>query len=243
MILRRLTQSLKEQNWTAIVIEFVLLVLGVFLGIQASNWNTALIERQQAQAAMQRLQNDMQLSFELTGYSMTFMAENARGADLVFDSLRSCHLAEQDRDAFATGLYRLGKITPARFVRTTFDELRDSGRLDLIGDDNLRHALNETARRQDSHEAVFRLIAARTDPHMAYVDSNVIYLIHGTIGGDARIRWNQLDIDFAAACKDRRLLAAVAAVRNYTYDDLADVTRQQQRFEGILGLIKQERAK
>ena len=53
--------------------------------------------------------------------------------------------------------------------------------------------------------AVFRLIAARTDPHMAYVDSNVIYLIHGTIGGDARIRWNQLDIDFAAACKERGL--------------------------------------
>ena len=31
MILRRLTQSLKEQNWTAIWIEFILLVTGVFL--------------------------------------------------------------------------------------------------------------------------------------------------------------------------------------------------------------------
>ncbi|MCC7095621.1 MAG: hypothetical protein IT472_00365 [Thermomonas sp.] len=243
MILRGLARSLKEQNWTAIAIEFVLLVLGVFLGIQASNWNTSETERRQARDAMQRLQDDMQQSFELTGQSMIFMAGNARGADLVFDSLRSCHLAEQDRDAFATGLYRLGKITPARFVRTTFDELRDSGRLDLIGDDKLRHALNETARMQDSHEAVFRLIAARTDPHMAYVDSHVIYLIHGAIGGGAQIRWNQLDIDFDAACKDRRFQAAVAAVRNYTYDDLADVTRQQQRFEDILGLIKQERAR
>ena len=43
MILRRLAQSLKEQNWTAITIEFVLLVLGVFLGIQAANWNTAAL--------------------------------------------------------------------------------------------------------------------------------------------------------------------------------------------------------
>jgi hypothetical protein len=34
MILRRLTQSLKAQNWTAIWIEFVLLAVGVFLGIQ-----------------------------------------------------------------------------------------------------------------------------------------------------------------------------------------------------------------
>ncbi len=45
MILRRLSQSLKEQNWTAIVIEFVLLVTGVFLGIQVANWNAARIER------------------------------------------------------------------------------------------------------------------------------------------------------------------------------------------------------
>lgn len=35
MILRRLAQNLKDQNWIAISIEFVLLVCGVFLGIQA----------------------------------------------------------------------------------------------------------------------------------------------------------------------------------------------------------------
>lgn len=46
MILRRLTQSLKTQDWTAIVIEFVLLMCGVFLGIQASNWNTDRIDRE-----------------------------------------------------------------------------------------------------------------------------------------------------------------------------------------------------
>ena len=33
MILRRLSQSLKQQNWTAIWIEFVLLVAGVFASI------------------------------------------------------------------------------------------------------------------------------------------------------------------------------------------------------------------
>ena len=39
MILRRFTTALKQQNWTTILIEFVLLVGGVFLGIQAANWN------------------------------------------------------------------------------------------------------------------------------------------------------------------------------------------------------------
>jgi hypothetical protein len=39
MILCRLAANLKQQNWTAIWIELVLLVAGVFIGIQVSNWN------------------------------------------------------------------------------------------------------------------------------------------------------------------------------------------------------------
>ena len=39
MILRRVATALREQNWSTITIEFLLLVVGVFLGIQAANWN------------------------------------------------------------------------------------------------------------------------------------------------------------------------------------------------------------
>ena len=45
MILRRLAENLKQQHWTAIWIEFVLLVVGVFLGIQVSNWNAEREDR------------------------------------------------------------------------------------------------------------------------------------------------------------------------------------------------------
>lgn len=41
MILRRITRSLAEQNWTAIILEFVLLVAGVYFGIEVSNWSEA----------------------------------------------------------------------------------------------------------------------------------------------------------------------------------------------------------
>ena len=39
MILRRLSANLRSQNWVAIGIEFLLVVLGVFFGILAANWN------------------------------------------------------------------------------------------------------------------------------------------------------------------------------------------------------------
>jgi hypothetical protein len=60
MILRRLSQSLKQQNWTAIWIEFVLLVAGVFLGIQVSNWNAVRVEQRRADELFVRLIGDLE---------------------------------------------------------------------------------------------------------------------------------------------------------------------------------------
>jgi hypothetical protein len=41
MILSRIIEHVKAQNWTAIAIDFVIVVAGVFLGTQASEWNAA----------------------------------------------------------------------------------------------------------------------------------------------------------------------------------------------------------
>ena len=59
MILRRLTQSLKDQNWTAIAVEFVLLVAGVFLGIQVANWNETRIERELVRGHLSEIAQDL----------------------------------------------------------------------------------------------------------------------------------------------------------------------------------------
>lgn len=239
-MLRRLSHALRRLDWTAIAVEFVLLVAGVFLGIQVSNWNAALIEKREARASMQRLEDDLRLSVRLTQSGIHSMTDIARRSDLVYYRLRDCSLPENERDDFASGLYGLGKILSARLVRTTFDELRDSGRLGLIGDADLRRELDDNARKQDSHEVVFKLIATRMDPHIAYIDSNVIYDIDGAIGGSARIGWSRVDVDFNAACKDRRFVAAVAAIRNYTYDNLTDVMGRQKNFKRLLALIEKE---
>jgi hypothetical protein len=242
VILRRVIDHVRRQEWTAIAIDLVIVVVGVFIGIQVANWNAGVIEGRETRGAMLRLEDDLRLSVKMTQSGIDFMAENARYSDLVFDRLAACDLPEADRDAFATGLYRLGKLVPARLVRTTFDELRDGGRLGLIRNQALRRSLNEAVRGQESHEVVFRLEVARTDPLIAYIESSVIYDIDGAIGGAAKLDWNQVDVDFDAACRDRRFRAAVGAVRNYTYDNLYDVTRRQQQFQALLAAIEKENA-
>ena len=59
MILRRFAKALTQQNWAAIAIEFVLLVLGVFLGIQVANWNAERDTRQKSAIFTERLKTDL----------------------------------------------------------------------------------------------------------------------------------------------------------------------------------------
>ena len=55
MILRRLTKHVKDQNWFAVALDFLIVVVGVFIGIQVANWNDARADRGQAADLMTRI--------------------------------------------------------------------------------------------------------------------------------------------------------------------------------------------
>jgi len=39
MLLRRITEHVKAQNRAAVALDFCIVVVGVFIGIQGANWN------------------------------------------------------------------------------------------------------------------------------------------------------------------------------------------------------------
>lgn len=65
MILRRITQHVKEQNWTAIGIDFVIVVVGVFIGIQVSNWNADRLAQQRRDQIVDALATDLRDAIEV----------------------------------------------------------------------------------------------------------------------------------------------------------------------------------
>ena len=44
MVIRRIREHVATHNWFAVGIDLAIVVVGVFLGIQASNWNAARIQ-------------------------------------------------------------------------------------------------------------------------------------------------------------------------------------------------------
>lgn len=74
MILRRFAEALKPQNWAAIAIEFVLLVLGVFPGIHVANWNDDQKTQQREAEVIARLFLDFErIDARLTRNNRTIM--------------------------------------------------------------------------------------------------------------------------------------------------------------------------
>ena len=59
MIGRRIAQHMKQQHWTGVLIELVIVILGVFIGLQASNWNQAHQERARSRRVTRDLVADL----------------------------------------------------------------------------------------------------------------------------------------------------------------------------------------
>ena len=46
VILRRLAEAIREQNWFTVALEILIVVVGIFIGLQANDWNQARIDRE-----------------------------------------------------------------------------------------------------------------------------------------------------------------------------------------------------
>lgn len=142
MVFRRIFEHLREQNWAAIGIEFVLLVLGVFLGLQAQEWANERGARAEERALLASLRTE----FIETRGELVRQADKHRDieADVayVIDALDS---AGRSGAAHARVLdERLAWALVATTTQLSQGELRgmlSSGRLTLIRDHALRTAL------------------------------------------------------------------------------------------------------
>ncbi len=61
MLLRRITEHVRTQNWFAVALDFVIVVLGVFGAMQVANWNAARIERELERAYLVRLHEEVSI--------------------------------------------------------------------------------------------------------------------------------------------------------------------------------------
>ena len=142
MILRRFTARFRSQDWTAVVIELVVVILGVFIGVQVSNWNTDLETDRKSALFTSRLKAD--LREEAWGYELQvgYYEQVLRNAIAAEDALAG-RTALPD-EALLVAAYRATQYNAYIRRRATYDELTSTGDIGLIRDTALRELAMHT---------------------------------------------------------------------------------------------------
>lgn len=141
--MRRLLKSLAKQDWGATLIELAIVVLGIFLGLQASSWYGDRQELALEEELLARLASDF-TEIKAEGDSAIDTHQDViEGLVVLQEALRDGALREEDR---AVVLYSLGNILNADSGAgdsPTYKEVVASGRLRILSDDVLVSLLGE----------------------------------------------------------------------------------------------------
>lgn len=145
MLLRRITKHVNDQNWFAVGVDFAIVVVGVFIGIQVANWNEGRAEDRREREYLERLDRE----FEVVETRITRALDTSRIAlDAITELIKaqdtgpSAFLgpnAQRATDLFPPSISSIVPATPP----AAFKELVSSGNLSILDNDELRAALYE----------------------------------------------------------------------------------------------------
>lgn len=139
-VLGRLGIALREQSWTAVVIEVLILVVGVVLGFQITAWGESRSDREREQVYLRQLAADLSETERIVADRDARMdASTHAGLDRL---LRSFDTPERpSADSAIAWIRRSFYVASPRPVLGTAEALVASGDLGLIEDDALRAAI------------------------------------------------------------------------------------------------------
>lgn len=244
MILRRLAQNLKDQNWTAIAIEFVLLVLGVFLGIQVANWNE---DRQQSALQAQyleRLRIDLIGIRERTRQHIGFYRDSIDGGEVLMMIVGANEAALQgnpiDHAGMARALDALAQTRNPPPLPATYVEMRSNGQLSRVANRQLRDRLTDYDR---FHGVMLELMRMTNDNAVNQIPILLRHFTSRTVADPTQlsgIREELVAYDLAAMRRDPEFGVAVRMLRRFAFNSLPQRQRQIEMIDEIVTLIDAE---
>ena len=217
MLLRRITIHVKDQNWFAVGIDFFIVVIGVFIGIQVANWNASQFERREEAAIVERLQSDFERIEKDADRSLAFHTRMTEDVRIALQSLRSGVLEDKNIPSFERVLV-LGTAFQTSADRAgSFTELISSGRGNILRDRDLLHLL------VDYEDFLERFAVARN----YYVDNALLWI------PDLKVAY-EYDIDFQLTEEFFALVDQGERYVSYDFEALAADSAFENALEELL---------
>ena len=132
MLPDRFANHLKNRNWGTLGLELMVVVIGVFLGLQVDNWNQARIQHNEVKSYYDRLIEDLRANEQgLVARREYYERVRAHG-EAALDALGEP--VDELTEKFLVDAYQATQIWQFVFNRATFDEILSSGAMSTIPD-------------------------------------------------------------------------------------------------------------
>lgn len=136
MIFRRFLQRFGQQPWGSIATELVIVVIGVFIGMQVSNWNEERETAQKAVVFTSRLTDDLRKEAWAYESTINYYRQTNANQRRVLDAMAGD--IELSDEQFVISTYRATQYKDYARYRATYDELVSTGSMGLVSDQSLR---------------------------------------------------------------------------------------------------------
>lgn len=231
----RLARALRDQNWAAVAIELLVVVLGVLVALQADNWNQTRKDRQLEQVYISRLIDETNASLDiLRAHEQIFEGKVRFILELPDLPLRGAF--ERNPEEFMHQLDISTYVQTPNVRSEAYQELESSGRLALLRDSRLRNAIASTHNDYRSTQPVFvepigdyRRLLFETLPGRSFYD----YRIGAGVADTAAVLASVDEFR-----NDPRFESAANAEVTYGSDALFYMREFRQRYEEILSLLQ-----
>jgi hypothetical protein len=110
MIFRRAVVKLRGQDWTAITIELLIVIVGVFIGVMVANWNQARLDRENTIRLLNQFKPELRYQFDQYERLSAYLATTGNYAQTA--------LAGWNRDP---------KVSDAQFVIAAYQASQATG--------------------------------------------------------------------------------------------------------------------
>ena len=136
-MIRRIRAHAGKHDWFAVAVDLGIVVIGVYLGIQASNWN----QDRNARAEARELRGE--IIANLKANQADLAARSHYYGQVQVHAVAALEgIGRQADEAFLIDAYQASQVWLRPFERTAFEELESSGLAQQLGDVRTRSAIS-----------------------------------------------------------------------------------------------------
>jgi hypothetical protein len=139
MILKRLRAEAARQNWFGVAVDLLILIVGVFLGIQVNNWNQARVDRAEGKEYRDRLYSDLESNQRDLAFRIRYDGQSLAHARAAAAALEQP--VGDDPGAFLIHAYEASNHIPQAIRHFTYDEAVASGKAERLGGQLVRERI------------------------------------------------------------------------------------------------------